>query len=382
MTADAGKIVNVSLAGNRSYEIEIRCGLIAEIGERLREALGPGNFGKIFVVTDDNVASLYLSDVTNSLAATDSEVRSFILPPGEQTKDYSNLQFLTGELLGAGIERKDLVLALGGGVIGDLAGFAASIVLRGVGFVQVPTTLLAQVDSSVGGKTAIDTEQGKNLVGSFYQPKAVFIDTSCIDSLPRRELLAGYAEVAKYAVLGDMEFFGWLEQHGSDALNDDGATRAEMIARCCTMKADIVAEDERETGRRALLNLGHTFGHALEVTAGFEDGRLLHGEAVAIGICLAYRLAINNGDATDAEFERVENHLSEVGLATEIPRTWPDGSDAEWDANRLVEAMMSDKKVDGGRIGLVLPRGIGNAYLTHDIGAGRVEALLNEHLDR
>ncbi len=377
---EASKSLNVDL-GARSYDIEIGPGLIGELGTRLGSiARGKSVGGKsVFVVTDENVAAHYLQTAMDSLRVAGFGARSFVLPAGEATKCFAQLEILTGDLLAAGIERKSVIVALGGGVIGDLAGFAASIVLRGIDFVQIPTTLLSQVDSAVGGKTAIDTELGKNLIGSFYQPRLVLVDTTCLDTLPRRELLAGYGEVVKYGALGSLDFFSWLEQNGAAALAGDGAERAEMIGRCCAMKADIVGRDEHEEGVRGLLNLGHTFGHALELAAGF-DGALLHGEGVALGMCLAYGLAMELGHGTQDDLDRVSAHLNAVGLPVKLTPTWPDGSAAKMDAAALLETMKLDKKVEAGRIGFVLPRGIGDAFISRDVPVETVAHLLEQAL--
>ena len=276
--------------GPRSYPIHIGAGLVGRAGELIR----PLANGGVVVVTDRNVAALHLLRLLDSLRAAHIAARPVILEPGEETKSFHGLEQLTGELLAAGLERDGLVLAFGGGVVGDLAGFAAGVLKRGIGFAQLPTTLLAQVDSSVGGKTAINTKEGKNLVGLFHQPKLVIADTALLHTLPRRELLAGYAEVAKYGALGDATFFAWLESHARAALDGDTADLEKMIACSCAIKAGIVGRDERESGERALLNLGHTFGHALEAATGYST-RLLHGEAVSIGVVLAFRLSAELG---------------------------------------------------------------------------------------
>ncbi|MCZ6605124.1 MAG: 3-dehydroquinate synthase [Alphaproteobacteria bacterium] len=373
MSVKDGGPVSVAVdLGPRSYEIAIGSGLLGELGVRTK-ALARGV--RVFVVTDENVARAYLAPAMECLAQAGLNPESFVLGSGEKTKSFAQVEKLSSDLLAAGIERSSLIVALGGGVIGDLAGFAASIVLRGVDYIQVPTTLLAQVDSSVGGKTAIDTGAGKNLIGSFYQPRLVLADTSALDTLPRRELLAGYAEVVKYAVLGDADFFAWLEENGPAALDGDGSERTQMIAKCCTMKADIVARDETETGARVLLNLGHTFGHALEAVAGY-GGELLHGEGVAIGLCLAYRLSVELGHGQASELDRVAGHLEAVGLATSPPKAWADGSPAEWPVDRLMEAMHHDKKVSDGVPVFVLPRKLGDAFVARDVPIETVEALL------
>ena len=270
--------------GERSYEVLVGPGLIAEAGTRLIAAL---DARRVAIVTDENVAALHLAPLRASLKQAGLSVVEIILPAGEGTKCFAELERLLDQLLAARIERRDVVLALGGGVMGDLAGFAASILRRGVVFVQVPTTLLAQVDSSVGGKTGINTGHGKNLVGAFHQPRLVLADTSALDTLPARELRAGYAEVVKYGLIGDAPFFDWLEVNGAAVLAGDPAARAHAVVTSVASKAGVVSRDERETGERALLNLGHTFGHALEAATGFSD-RLLHGEGVAIGLCLAF----------------------------------------------------------------------------------------------
>lgn len=360
--------------GARSYAIHIGPGLLHDIGARCKE-IARGSTA--FIVSDENVAPLYLTPVSEALRGAGLTPVPIVLAPGEAAKSFEQLAVLVGDLLDAGMDRSALIVALGGGVIGDLAGFAAAIVMRGVDYVQVPTTLLSQVDSSVGGKTAIDMPQGKNLVGSFHQPRLVIADSSTLDSLPRRELLAGYGEVVKYAVLGDAEFFAWLEANGAAALAEDGPERTEMIARCCAMKADIVSRDERECegGVRARLNLGHTFAHAFEVEAGF-DGRLLHGEAVAIGMCMAYRLSIELGHAGDGDFERLRAHFAALDVPTEPPRRWADGRTADWDVDRLLNAMRLDKKARGGMPAFVLPRGLGDAFVCRDVPLDRVAALL------
>jgi len=294
-----------------------------------------------------------------------------VLEPGEASKSFGGLERLTSELLNDGIDRGGLVIALGGGVIGDLTGFAAGILKRGIDFVQIPTTLLAQVDSSVGGKTAINTPEGKNLVGLFHQPRMVIADTGVLKSLPKRELLAGYAEVVKYGALGDGDFFAWLEKNGQAALSGDPAAIDHTVAHSCQMKADIVARDERETGDRALLNLGHTFGHALEAATGFSQ-RLLHGEGVAIGTALAFRLSAQLGLCSAADGERFEGHLKAVGL----PATIADISGARPTPDALIEHMAHDKKVKDGKLTFILLRGIGQAFVTRDVPLDAVRAVL------
>jgi 3-dehydroquinate synthase len=284
------------------------------------------------------------------------------------------LEQVCEKVIAARIERGDLILALGGGVVGDLAGFAAAILRRGIDYVQVPTTLLAQVDSSVGGKTAIDSRHGKNLLGAFHQPALVVADTALLDTLPLREFRAGYAEVAKYGLISDAAFFAWLESNWQD-LFSGGAAREHAIAVSCRMKAAIVARDERESGERALLNLGHTFGHALEAAAGFS-ARLLHGEAIALGLVLAFQFSVRRGIAPAAEAERVARHLAAVGLPTSLGAV----TGAEWDADRLMLLIAQDKKVRRGRLTLILVHRIGSAFVETDVDASELRAFLREKL--
>jgi len=350
-------LVTVGL-GERSYPIHIGPGLLA----RAAELLKPLVRGPLPIVTDAHVGQMHLANLLVTLGEAGIDARPIVLPPGEGTKSFAGLELLSGQLLNTGVDRSGLVVAFGGGVIGDLTGLAAGLLKRGIAFAQVPTTLLAQVDSSVGGKTAINTAFGKNLVGLFHQPRIVIADTALLGSLPRRELLAGYAEVAKYGALGDAAFFEWLESNGAKALGGDGAAMVHAVAQSCRMKADIVARDERETGDRALLNLGHTFGHALEAATGFSD-RLLHGEGVAIGMALAFRLSVALGLCPGQDAERFMRHLKAVGLPTAIadipgPRPAPEV---------LLEHMAHDKKVKDGRVTFVLVKGIGQAFATADV---------------
>ena len=354
--------------GTRSYAVHIGQDEINRAGELLR----PFTRGRLMVVTDRNVATLHLARLLDSLRSAGLDAHPIILEPGEETKSFRGLEQLTGALLDAGVERDGLVLAFGGGVVGDLAGFAAGVLKRGVGYAQLPTTLLAQVDSSVGGKTAINTAQGKNLVGLFHQPRAVIADTALLHTLPRRELLAGYAEVAKYGALGDATFFEWLEGHAQAGLDGHGAYLDEMVAHSCGIKAAIVGRDEREAGERALLNFGHTFGHALEAATGYSS-RLLHGEAVSIGMVLAFRLSAELGFAAPGDADRLERHLRAVTLPVSIadirgPRPEPEA---------LLAHMMHDKKATGGRLTFVLARGIGQAFTTGDVPPEAVRDVLS-----
>ena len=367
----ASALVPVSL-GSRSYEILIGPGLLARAGALAKQRLARA---RMVIVTDETVAGLHLPALERSLGADGLLLGSVVLPPGEATKSFARLAPLCERLLDLGAERGDAVVALGGGVIGDIAAFAASILRRGVRLVQIPTTLLAQVDSSVGGKTGINTPQGKNLVGTFHQPSLVLADTEVLDTLPPRELRAGYAEVVKYGLIGDAAFFGWLDAHGPDVLSGrDAAARRRAIETGCRAKADIVARDETETGDRALLNLGHTFGHALEAYAGFSS-RLLHGEAVAVGMVLAFRFSEVKGLCSVGTADRVARHLAAAGLPTRIADV-PSVGKGPPGAKELTKLMAQDKKVVAGKPTLVLARSIGEAFLARDFGWDDIESFL------
>jgi 3-dehydroquinate synthase len=357
-TLAANADVTVDL-GSRGYAIAIGEGLIKQAGTRLKPLF---RRPLAAIVTDSNVAQLHLGTLRASLAAAGIESKTIVLPAGEATKSYSHLADTCDGLLAAGIERRDLVIALGGGVIGDLAGFAAAILRRGVDFIQIPTTLLAQVDSSVGGKTGINSPHGKNLIGAFHQPRAVLIDIALLDTLPRRELASGYAEVAKYGLLGDAGFFAWLEAHAASIFSGDSQARIKAITRSCEMKAGIVAEDETETGVRALLNLGHTFGHALEAATGYST-RLLHGEAVAIGMAQAFRFSHKLGLVAGADATRVETHLRQVGLPTQLA----DIAGSLPEPRKLLDIMRQDKKAVAGKLTFILTRGIGQAFIAREV---------------
>ncbi|HEY1632338.1 MAG TPA: 3-dehydroquinate synthase [Rhizomicrobium sp.] len=354
--------------GDRAYDIHVGEGLTAKAGE----ILTPLGRGVTPVVTDDNVAKLHLDPLVDAMRAAGIDARPVVMPAGETTKSFANLEKLVNALLVMGTERGGYIVALGGGVIGDITGLAAGILKRGIDFVQAPTTLLAQVDSSVGGKTAINTPEGKNLVGLFHQPRLVLADVGLLSTLPEREFLAGYAEVAKYGALGDADFFAWLEANAAPAIKGDLAARTRIVAHSCRMKAGIVARDERETGDRALLNLGHTFGHALEAATGYSD-RLLHGEGVAIGMGLAFRLSAQLGLAPVADAERLERHLRAVGL----PAALSDLSGPRLSAGTLIRHMMHDKKAKDGKLTFILARGIGQAFVTTDVPMDAVQALLS-----
>ena len=359
--------------GSRSYDVLVGPGLAADAARLIGARLRPGKCG---IVTDQNVAQRHLAPLESSLRAAGLHAGTEVLPPGEATKSFAALSGLCQRLIEMGLERRDCVVALGGGVIGDLAGFAASIVRRGMPFVQMPTTLLAQVDSSVGGKTGINTPQGKNLVGAFHQPRLVLADTDLLATLPAREFRAGYVEAAKYGLLGDADYFAWLERNGPAVFARDEAALTHAVIVAVRGKAGIVARDETETGERMLLNLGHTFGHALEAWAGFSD-RLLHGEAIAIGICLAFRLSEELGFIGNNSVARVETHFSALGLPTRIAEI-PGGQAP--DAAALLTIMGQDKKVQGGKLTLILARGIGEAFFTRDVSAPTVLDFLSRQI--
>lgn len=364
------EIVKVKL-GKRSYDIVIGENLLAEAGKRIAK-LKPGT--AVAIVTDGNIAHHHLGTLEKSLDAAKISYRSVLLSAGEGTKSFSNLETVAEAILQSRIERGDLVIALGGGVIGDLAGFAASVVRRGVGFVQIPTTLLAQVDSSVGGKTGINSPQGKNLIGAFHQPALVLADLKTLDTLPPREFRAGYAEVVKYGLINDAKFFEWLEKNWREVFAG-GPARAKAVATSCKAKAAIVARDERETGERALLNLGHTFGHALEAATGYSD-RLLHGEGVGLGIALAFKLSAKLKLCKPADVTRVIKHLEAAGLPvrlSQIPGSLP-GPDG------LLSLMAQDKKVVRGKLVFILAKGIGKAFVAKNVDTKVVREVLKDAL--
>lgn len=367
----APEIVRVDLA-QRSYDIVIGDGLIAQAGARI-SALAPK--AACFIVTDENVARAHLPALQKSLDAAGVRHGSIVVPPGEGTKRYEWFERCCEAIIGAKIERGDFVVALGGGVVGDLAGFAAASVRRGVRFVQIPTTLLSQVDSSVGGKTGINSAHGKNLIGAFYQPSLVLADTAALATLPEREFRAGYAEVAKYGLIDAPDFFAWLEQNWR-AVFAGGPARIQAIARSCASKAAVVARDETEQGDRALLNLGHTFGHAFERLVNYDGARLVHGEGVAIGMACAFRFSVQRGFCAGQEAERVAAHLRTVGLPTRIAEIpgWSAGPDA------ILDAMYQDKKVSQGSLTFILARGIGQSFIAKGVDPADVRAFLEADL--
>jgi len=368
--------VEVAL-GERTYGIIIGRDALKTLGMRIA-ALRPGV--RTAIVTDRNVANLWLEKTQASLEEAGIATTKIIVEQGEASKSYACLQQVCEALLAAGIERNDLVIAVGGGVVGDLAGFAASILRRGVDFVQVPTSLLAQVDSSVGGKTGINSPRGKNLVGSFHQPVLVVADTAVLDTLAPRQFRAGYAEVVKYGVLGDEAFFGWLETNHAEVFRG-GAAREHAIATSCRAKAAIVARDERESGERALLNLGHTFGHALEAATGFSD-RLFHGEGVALGMVLAAEFSAELGMISASDAVRIERHLAAVGLPTHLEDIAGFAQEGLADAEALMALMAQDKKVKRGRLTFILLQAIGRAVIANDVEPALVRDFLQRKLAR
>ena len=359
----------LSLKGDeRAYDVLVGDGLLEAAGRLIAPFQ---KRGRTAVVSDETVWGLHGARLTAALAAAGLEALPVIVAPGEQTKSFAGLADVTDRLLALELDRGDLVTAFGGGVVGDLAGFAAAVYKRGIDFVQIPTTLLAQVDSSVGGKTAIDTPRGKNLVGAFHQPRLVLADLSVLATLPDREMRAGYAEVIKYGLLGDREFFEWLEANGAAVLAREPAALAHAVARSIEMKAEIVAEDEREQGRRALLNLGHTFAHALEAETGYGEA-LLHGEAVGLGMAQAFRFSAAQGIANGQDAERATRALAASGLPTRLS----DIPGHPFDAARLVAHMAQDKKAEAGRLTFILARQLGEAFVAKDVAASAVRHFL------
>ncbi|VAW01375.1 3-dehydroquinate synthase [hydrothermal vent metagenome] len=361
--------IAVDLA-NRSYEILVEPGALENAVAHLRPF---ANNQRLFIITDDNVAAMHLDKLVSQLGNSGITIYSYTLTAGEKSKSWRSLEELTGWLLEHGIERSDSLVALGGGVVGDLTGFAAAIIKRGCNFVQIPTSLLAQVDSSVGGKTAINSQAGKNLVGSFNQPSFVLIDPLVLNTLPDRELRAGYAEVVKYGLINNAPFFIWCEKNGKRLLNRDPDALSHAIIQSVTAKSGIVAEDEKESkGRRALLNLGHTFGHALEAETGYSE-KLVHGEAVAAGMALAFRYSVRRGHCNQGDAQRVEDHLKLAGLPFSLS-----SASVHATGERLVEHMMHDKKMASGTLPFLLVNGIGKTFLANDVDLNDVAAFLDQ----
>jgi 3-dehydroquinate synthase len=367
-------VVRVDLAG-RAYDIIIGRGVLAEAGRRIRAVLPVGN---VAIITDRNLADRHLSSLVASLSASGIASTPIVLPPGESTKSFGQFETACEGIIAARLERGDAVVALGGGVIGDLSGFAAAVVRRGMTFIQIPTTLLSQVDSSVGGKTAINSRHGKNLVGAFHQPALVLADTALLDTLPAREFRAGYAEVVKYGLLGDAGFFDWLEAGAWKGIFSGAPEREEAVRISCAAKAAIVARDETETGDRALLNLGHTFGHALEAAVRYDGTRLVHGEAIAIGMRLAFDFSREQGLCSGQDAVRVSRHLEAVGLPTRLSDV-PGGVGTP---ASLMDAIRQDKKVARGALTFILTRRIGEAFIARDVDGEAVERFLERELGR
>jgi len=363
--------VTVDLA-ERSYDICIGDGLLASVGERIAD-LFPG--ARAVIVSDETVNGLHGQVLRDSLGRSGVINHTVLVPPGERSKNFAMLDRVVDGVLATGLERQDVLIALGGGVVGDLAGFAAGIVRRGMGFVQVPTSLLAQVDSSVGGKTGINSPRGKNLVGLFNQPSLVVADTSVLDTLSTREMRAGYAEIVKYGLIGRLDFFEWL-QANHRAVFAGGSARAHAVRVSCEAKAAVVKADELEGGQRALLNLGHTFGHALEASVAYDAKRLVHGEGVAIGMVMAHEFSHRLGHCSQEEASRVAEHLSEVGLPTKMS----DIPGPSFEIDTLMSAIAQDKKVERGALTFILTKGLGRSFIAKDVAVDDVRAYLEDCL--
>jgi len=357
--------------GTRAYDIVIGPDLLKSAGERLA-ALAPK--ANCAIVTDENVARYHLAPLQASLDAAGIRSTAIVVPPGEASKCYAQFERVCDAIIEAKLERRDLIIALGGGVVGDLAGFAAASVRRGMSFVQIPTSLLAQVDSSVGGKTGINSPYGKNLIGAFHQPSLVLADQTCLGTLSEREFRAGYAEVAKYGLINDADFFYWLEANWREVFAG-GAARQKAIATSCMAKAGVVERDEFETGERALLNLGHTFGHAFEKLTHYDSTKLVHGEGVAVGMACAFRFSVKRGLCSGQDAGRVEAHLRDVGLPTRIGEIRGDLS-----ADTILEAMFQDKKVERGALTFILAQGIGQSFIAKNVSAEDVKAFLRDEM--
>ena len=356
-----------------SYDIIIEHGLLSELGALISKKFGKP---KTFIVTDSNIAVHWLKQTIESLSAQGMSPKVLEVPVGERTKSFINLEKIIDQLLESKVDRDSVLIALGGGVIGDLAGFAGAVTLRGIKVIQVPTTLLSQVDSSVGGKTGVNVRQGKNLVGSFHQPSLVAIDTQVLQTLPSRQLFAGYAEVLKYGLIKDQSFFDWLELNGKKVLEGDKIAQQFAIFTSCRIKAEIVEADEKEKNLRAILNFGHTFGHALEAAAGY-DGNLLHGEAVSIGMVLAIELSKSLGYLSGQDAGRAVEYIRNIGLPTNINSI--EGS-TSWHPDGIIQHMQHDKKVSNGQLRFVLIKGIGEAYLTADVERNDIYSVIEKSL--
>lgn len=361
-------IIPVSGGAFAAYDVVVGRGLLAQAGAHI----APLAKGRTVIVTDETVAGIHAQALTASLTAAGVNSEIVAVPAGEGSKSFAELERVLDRLLEIGLDRKDVVIALGGGVVGDLAGLAAALFMRGIDFVQIPTTLLAQVDSSVGGKTAIDTPRGKNLVGAFHQPRLVLADIDVLATLPERQVRSGWAEVLKHGLICDAAFFDWLAGEGAAGAKGDAAALERAVIRSVEIKSAVVGEDEKEAGRRALLNLGHTFGHAIETEVGFDEGALAHGEAVALGCCMAFRYSAREGLCSAADVERVEAVVAAAGLPTRLDQA---GSFA---ADRLLALMAGDKKAEGGALTLILARGVGQACVAKGVDAAKVRAFLIE----
>lgn len=370
MTKDKTTTVHIDL-GSQSYDIVIGNELVKKIGKFSKNLF---EIPHIIIVTDEHVASHYLRHVQAQFEQSGIKVDSVVLPAGEKSKSFETLQWLLNQIFEFRPERKTTLVALGGGVVGDITGFAASILLRGVSFVQIPTTLLSQIDSSVGGKTGINNDFGKNLIGTFYQPKQVLIDVGLLQTLPMRQFLSGFAEVIKYGLIVDKSFFKWLIKHHDAILKREQSLLTEMIARSCAIKADIVAQDEKEKGMRALLNLGHTFGHALESFTGYSD-ILFHGEAVAIGMVLAANMSVKKKLLSRLDYKQIKSFIEQVGL----PSTLAD-IEVNWDLDKLVDLMKQDKKVTQGNMVFILLSSIGKSQSSYDVDSILIKEVLQESL--
>jgi 3-dehydroquinate synthase len=361
-------IIPVSGGGFQPYEVIVGRGLLAQAGDRI----GRLAKGRTVVISDETVAAIHGEALRAALEAGGVRTEMVAVPAGEASKSFAQLERVLDRLLEIGLDRRDVVVALGGGVVGDLAGLAAALYMRGIDFVQVPTTLLAQVDSSVGGKTAIDTPRGKNLVGAFHQPRLVLADIDVLATLPEKQLRSGWAEVLKHGLICDAAFFDWLAGEGASGAKGDPAALERAVVRSVKIKSAVVGEDEKEAGRRALLNLGHTFGHAIEAELGFEEAALAHGEAVALGCCMAFRYSAREGLCSVEDVERVEAVVEAAGLPTRLDQA------GTFAADRLLALMAGDKKAEGGELTLVLARGIGQAFVAKGVDAAKVKAFLIE----
>ncbi|RZJ88837.1 MAG: 3-dehydroquinate synthase [Brevundimonas sp.] len=362
------KTLEVSGAGFRPYQVVVGSGVLATAAQRIAAFAK----GRVAVISDQTVAGLYADALLDGLRGMGAETTLVAVPPGEASKSFGQLEQVMDDLLAFGLDRRDLVVALGGGVVGDLAGLAAALYMRGIDFVQIPTTLLAQVDSSVGGKTAIDTPRGKNMVGAFHQPRLVLADIDALSTLPPKQVRSGWAEVLKHGLICDAAFFDWLAGEGAEGARGDPASLEHAVVRSVEIKSAIVGEDEKEAGKRALLNLGHTFGHAIEAELGFEEAALAHGEAVALGCALAFRFSAREGLCTDVDARRVEEVLKASDLPTRLSEA------GVFDADRLLALMAGDKKAEGGALTLVLARAIGEAFVAKGVAAEPVRAFLRD----